>query len=112
MYSQGESFDYTIDGDEFELTVLETLIIRDKEYLITEDFDGAYHVFLYDEEYEELEHIDDINEANSILDYWKDEYGDSEDLGDWDDDSYYDREDSYDKHDFYPDSYNDNEDYY
>lgn len=111
MYSQGESFYYTIDDEEFELTVLENLIIRDKEYLITEDFDGNNHVFLYDEDEDELEHIDDSSEANSILDYWKDEYLNSENIGDWDDDEYYDREDSYDSDDLYESDY-DEKDYY
>lgn len=109
MYSQGESFYYNIDDEEFELTVLENLIIRDKEYLITEDFDGNNYVFLYDDD--ELEYIDDTSEVNSILDYWKDEYLNSENIGDWDEDEYYDREDSYDNSDLYESDY-DEKDYY
>lgn len=111
MYSQGESFYFNIEDEEFELTVLETLFIGDKEYLITEDFDGEHHVFLYNEEDDELEHIDDPNEAISILEFWKDEYMSSEDIGDWDEDSYYDREDSFDKDDFYESDYEER-DYY
>ncbi len=54
MYSQGETFYYDIDDEEYELHVLENVIMGDKEYIIAEDFDGDVHVFLYDEDEEEL----------------------------------------------------------
>lgn len=112
MYSQGETFFHIIDDEEFELTVLENLIIRDKEYVIAEDFDGNNYVFLYDEDEDDMYFIEDSNEANNILDYWRDEYLGSDDIGDWDDDEYYDREDSFDKDDFYDMGYDDDKDYY
>ncbi|MBC2850528.1 hypothetical protein H5J22_03610 [Cetobacterium sp. 8H] len=112
MYSQGETFYHTFDDEEFELTVLENLIIRDKEYLITEDFDGTNHIFLYDEDEDDLQLIDDSIEVNNVLDFWKDQYLGADDIGDWDDDEYYDREDSYDKDDYYDMDYDDEKDYY
>lgn len=113
MYSQGETFYHNIDDEEFELTVLESLIIRDKEYLITEDFDGTNYIFLYDEDEDDLVLIDDTAEVNAILDYWKKEYLGADNIGDWDDDEYYDREDSYDQEDYYDMGYDDDEkDYY
>ena len=74
MYSQGETFYHNIDDEEFELTVLENLIIRDKEYLITEDFDGTNYIFLYDEDEDDLIFVDDTAEINTVLDFWKEEY--------------------------------------
>ncbi|MGL5918396.1 MAG: hypothetical protein ACRCYM_04030 [Cetobacterium sp.] len=113
MYSQGETFYHKFDDEELELTVLETLIIRDKEYLITEDFDGTNYIFLCDEDEDYLTLIDDTNEVNTVLDFWKEEYLGADSIGDWDDDEYYDREDSFD-HDYYDDmGYDDDEkDYY
>ncbi|MGL6115588.1 hypothetical protein [Cetobacterium sp. SF1] len=115
MYSQGETFYYVIDDEEYELHVLENFIMRDKEYIIAEDYDGGKQIFLYDEETDDLIHIDDKSDAAEILDYWKDEYMMLDDIGDWDDDQYYDREDEYDDEDYYKneyDGYDDEEDYY
>ncbi|MGL4642631.1 MAG: hypothetical protein ACRCVB_06085 [Cetobacterium sp.] len=113
MYSQGETFYHIIDDEEFEITVLENLIIRDKEYLITEDSDGTNYIFLYDEDEDDLIAVDDSNEINSVLDFWKEEYLGADNIGDWDDDEYYDREDSYDHDDYYDMGYDDDEkDYY
>lgn len=115
MYSQGETFYHNFDDEEFELTVLENLIIRDKEYLITEDFDGSNYVFLYDEDEDDLIFIEDSGEINIVLDYWKEQYLGSDDIGDWDDDEYYDREDTFDSDDYYNDDMgydDDDKDYY
>ncbi|SJZ43560.1 hypothetical protein SAMN02745174_00499 [Cetobacterium ceti] len=115
MYSQGETFYYEIDDEEYELHVLENFTMRDREYIIGEDYDGNKQVFLYDEDSDDLIHIDDKGEALEILDYWKDEYMMIDDIGDWDEDSYYDREDEYDNDDYYGneyDGYDDEEDYY
>lgn len=116
MYSQGETFYYEIDDEEYELHVLENFIMRDKEYIISEDYDGMKQVFLYDEESDELIIIDDRSEASEIIDFWKEEYVGTDDIGDWDDDEYYDREDDeYDNDEYYDDEYkeyDDEEDYY
>lgn len=53
MYSQGETFYYDIDDEEFELSVVENITMKDKEYIIAEDYDGELHVFVYDEDEEE-----------------------------------------------------------
>ena len=113
MYSQGETFYYDIDDEEYELHVLENVIMGDKEYIIAEDFDGDVHVFLYDEDEEELEILDD-GDASEVIDYWKEEYLLGEDSGDYEEDEYYDREDEeygdkFDNEDYYD---GDEEDYY
>ena len=54
MYSQGETFYHDIDDEEYELHVIENVVMGDKEYIIAEDFDGQIHVFLYDEEEEDI----------------------------------------------------------
>ena len=113
MYSQGETFYYDIDDEEYELHVLENVIMGDKEYIIAEDFDGDVHVFLYDEDEEELEILDD-GDASEVIDYWKEEYLLGEAIGDYEEDEYYDREDEeygdkFDNEDYYD---GDEEDYY
>ena len=105
MYSQGETFYYDIDDEEFELSVVENITMKDKEYIIAEDYDGELHVFVYDEDEEEIYLLED-SDAMEIIEYWQDEYMDGEDIGDYEDDEYYDREDEE-----YSDKY-DNEDYY
>ena len=113
MYSQGETFYYDIDDEEFELSVVENITMKDKEYIIAEDYDGDVHVFLYDEDEEELEILDD-GDASEVIDYWKEEYLLGEDIGDYEEDEYYDREDEeygdkFDNEDYYD---GDEEDYY
>ncbi|MBS9775518.1 MAG: DUF1292 domain-containing protein [Fusobacterium sp.] len=92
MYSQGETFYYDIDGDDYELTVLENLVLEDKEYIVAEDFDGDLHVFSIDEDDEELYLVEDKKEFRMVVDYWKEECLLDEDISDFDDDPYYDRE--------------------
>jgi DNA-directed RNA polymerase subunit delta len=113
MYSQGETFYYDIDDEEFELSVVENITMKDKEYIIAEDYDGELHVFIYDEDEEEIYLLED-SDAMGIIEYWQDEYMGGEDIGDYEDDEYYDREDEeysdkYDNEDYYED---DEEEYY
>lgn len=54
MYSQGETFYHDIDDEEYELHVIENVVMGDKEYIIAEDFDGQIHVFLYNEDEEDI----------------------------------------------------------
>lgn len=103
MYTQGETFYFDIDEEEYELHVLENVILGENEYLITEDFDGKIHVFLYDDKEEEIEYVEDKREASEIIEYWKDEYLISSDIGDFEDDEYYDREDRDLDDDYYDD---------
>ncbi|MGL4509023.1 hypothetical protein, partial [Cetobacterium sp.] len=78
-----------------------------------EDFDGTNYIFLYDEDEDDLIFVDDAAEINTVLDFWKEEYLGADNIGDWDDDEYYDREDSYDQDDYYDMGYDDDEkDYY
>ncbi len=101
MYSQGETFYYDIEDEEYELSVLSTFLVGEQEYLITEDFDGTLHVFIYDEDEDDVFLVEDEEEAAQLIQDWKEEYLDGEDIGDYEDDEYYDREDRYQE-----DSYN------
>lgn len=53
------------------------------------------HVFIYDEDEDDIFLVEDEDEAAQLIQDWKDEYLDGEDIGDYEDDEYYDREDRY-----------------
>ncbi len=94
MYSQGETFYHDIDDEEYELHVIENVVMGDKEYIIAEDFDGQIHVFLYDEEEEDI-YLMEESDAMEVIEYWREEYLSGDDIGDYEEDEYYDREDEY-----------------
>ena len=95
MYAVGETFYHEIFEEEYELHVIGEVMSGGKEYIIAEDFDGEKHTFVYDENEEELTHIEDEDEAEEVIEFWEVEYNGSgtADIGDWEDDEYYDRED-------------------
>ena len=95
MYAVGETFYHEIFEEEYELHVIGEVMSGGKEYIIAEDFDGEKHTFVYDENEEELTHIEDEDEAEEVIECWEVEYNGSgtADIGDWEDDEYYDRED-------------------
>lgn len=111
MYSQGETFYHDIDDEEYELHVIENVVMGDKEYIIAEDFDGQIHVFLYDEEEEDIYLMED-SDAMEVIEYWREEYLSGDDIGDYDEDEYYDREDEYSEKFDNEDYYEDEEEYY
>lgn len=111
MYSQGETFYHDIDDEEYELHVIENVIMGDKEYIIAEDFDGQIHVFLYEEEVEDIYLMED-SDAMEIIEYWREEYLSGDDIGDFEEDEYYDREDDYSEKFDNEDYYEDEEEYY
>ncbi|MGL6120611.1 MAG: hypothetical protein ACRC0V_08915, partial [Fusobacteriaceae bacterium] len=84
MYTQGETFYFEVNEEDFELHVLENVTMGENEYLITEDFDGKIRVFKYDEQEEDIEFIEDKREAQEIIEFWKDEYLISSDISDFD----------------------------
>jgi DNA-directed RNA polymerase subunit delta len=94
MYAVGENFEYLIEDEELDISVIGDIMLFGDEYLIGEDLDGNKYVFIYREDEEMVELLDDEDEATEILDDWEDEYfAGGTDIGDWDDDSYYERED-------------------
>ncbi len=93
MYSQGETFYYEIEDEEYELCTLENFNLNNTEYVIAEDIDGTLFVFYCDEDQEELFLVDDDTEIESVLDYWREELLVSDDIEDFDNDSYYEKED-------------------
>ena len=111
MYSQGETFYHDIDDEEYELHVIENVVIGDKEYIIAEDFDGQIHVFLYNEDEEDIYLMED-SDAMEVIEYWREEYLSGDDIGDYEEDEYYDREDDYSEKFDNEDYYEDEEEYY
>ena len=97
MYAVGENFEYLIDDEELDISVIGDIMLFGDEYLIGEDLDGNKYVFIYKEGEEIVELVEDEDEAEEILDDWEDEYfAGGTDIGDWEDDSYYEREDRLD----------------
>jgi DNA-directed RNA polymerase subunit delta len=95
MYAVGETFYYEIFDEEYELHVIGDIILGGKEYIIAEDFEGEKRAFLFDENEEDVVLIED-DDALEIIGHWEEEYfGTGADIGDWDEDGYYDREDSF-----------------
>lgn len=94
MYAVGENFEYMIEEEEYDISVVGDIMMFGDEYLIGEDLDGKRYVFIYREDEEIVELVDEEDEASDILDNWEDEYyAGGTNIGDWDDDSYYERED-------------------
>lgn len=91
MFSLGEYF-YCNDLQE-ELEVLFTLTYENVDYVIAENEEGDKYVFVSDEDEDEVNLVEDEELTDEILGYWEEEYLDKADIGDWDDDTYYDRED-------------------
>jgi DNA-directed RNA polymerase subunit delta len=94
MYAVGENFEYLIEDEELDISVIGDIMMFGDEYLIGEDLDGTRYVFIYREDDEMVELVGDEDESSEILDDWEEEYyAGGTDIGDWDDDSYYERED-------------------
>ncbi len=95
MYSIGENFFYELDGEEVEFSILGDMIIKGKEYLVTEDEDHNRFVFLYDDEDEVVVLLENEEQADKLIETWEtDFYGETEDETLWDDDEYDDYDDS------------------
>jgi len=94
MYAVGENFDYLIEDEENDISVIGDIMMFGDEYLIGENLDGKRYVFIYREDEEIVELVNEEDEASDILDNWEEEYyAGGTNIGDWDDDSYYERED-------------------
>lgn len=86
MYAVGESFNYEIDEEEVEITIVGDIFIRGKEYIIGETNEGKKIVFKYDDEDEDVKYVDDDDEKNKLVSYWEDEYyGTIEEVNFWED---------------------------
>ena len=89
MYSIGENFFYELEGEKVEFSILGDMIIKGKEYLITEDADHNRFVFSYDDEEEEVKLLEDEEATEKLIETWEtDFYGEVEDDTIWDDDEY------------------------
>lgn len=96
MYAIGETFYHEIFEEEHELNVVGDIMLGGHEYIVAEGFDGVKYAFVYDENEEEIQHIEEESDAEEVLEFWETEYNGAAtaDIGDWDGDGYYDREDS------------------
>jgi len=55
MYAVGENFDYIIEDEKYDISVIGDIMMFGDEYLIGEDLDGKRHVFIYREDEERVE---------------------------------------------------------
>ncbi|WP_300329704.1 DUF1292 domain-containing protein [Fusobacterium sp.] len=111
MYLPGDYFRQMVLGEEIEFEIVATLTYDNDDYVIAESGDGERYVFLANDE-EDLEYIDDEDQVEEIVEYWENEYDSGEDIGDWEDDEYYDRDDARSSRDRYDnEDYHDEEDY-
>lgn len=95
MYSIGENFFYELDGEEVEFSILGDMIIKGKEYLVTETLDNTKFVFIYDDEEETVTLLEDEEATDKLIETWEtDFYGEVEDETLWDDDEYESYDDS------------------
>ena len=75
MYSIGEFFTFEIEDEDIEFEVIGDMIMRGKEYLIAEDLEEHIkRIFIYDDQEEILHYIDDVDEAENLIDEWESEY--------------------------------------
>jgi hypothetical protein len=87
MYSIGEYFQFEIEEDEFQFEVIGDMIMRGKEYIVVEDPEHEKKIFVYDDQEELLQYIDDEDEAHDLIDEWEAEYyGTSAEIELWDED--------------------------
>ena len=94
MYAVGENFEYMIEDQEYDISVVGDIMMFGDEYLIGEDLEGKRYVFIYKENEEMVQLVEEEDESTDILDNWEEEYyAGGTNIGDWDDDSYYERED-------------------
>ncbi|BDU50590.1 hypothetical protein [Haliovirga abyssi] len=86
MYAVGESFSYTIEEEEIEITIVGDIFIRGKEYIIGETDESEKIVFEYMDEEEEVKYIEDEEEKEKLISYWEEEYyGTIEEVNFWED---------------------------
>lgn len=105
MYSIGDYFDYEVEGEEIEFEVLATLTYDSDDYVITDNGEGTFHVFL-DNDDDDLSLVEDDDIVSDVLEYWKESLKEDSNIGDWEDDEYYEREDKLGERESF-----DNEDY-
>jgi hypothetical protein len=87
MYSIGEYFQFEIEDEELEFEVIGDMIMRGKEYIVVEDSEHNKRIFVYDDQEELLQYIDDEDEAHDLIDEWEAEYyGTSAEIELWDED--------------------------
>ncbi len=73
MYSVGEEFEIMIDDTPEYFTCLANIIIKGKEYIISENESGDKKAFLFDTNEDEIELLDEEEELE-ILAIWEEEY--------------------------------------
>lgn len=93
MFSLGDYFTKEISGNEYDFEIIDTVTYDSEDYLIADSGEGETFVFIDNDE-DELEYVNDPDLTDEILDFWRySQDHPSDNIGDWDDDEYYDRED-------------------
>lgn len=95
MYGVGDVFNMEIDNEDVEISIIGEVRYLGDEFFIGEDEDGTRFAFKCDEEDEDIVGlVEDEDEASEVLETWESEYLDGDmNIGDWEGDSYYERED-------------------
>ncbi len=73
MYSVGEEFEIILDDTPEYFTCLANIIIRGKEYIISENEEGDKRAFLFDANEDEIIIMDEEEEEEILL-VWEEEY--------------------------------------
>ena len=73
MYSVGEEFEIILDDSPVYFTCLANIIIKGKEYIISENEEGTKRVFLFDFNEDEVVVLDYEVEEEILL-IWEEEY--------------------------------------
>lgn len=93
MFSLGNYFKKEISGNDYDFEIISTVTYEDEKYILADNEEGETFVFINDDN--NLEYLDEPDLADEILDFWRYSQDKSlDDIGDWEEDEYYDREDA------------------
>ena len=94
MYAEGDSFDFNLDNEEEDFTVIGNINYDDQDYIIAQNEDEDLFVFSYDKEEDELLLVDDEDDIQDIIEYWQEEYGKDPSMATYVNEDYYDSQDT------------------
>ncbi|MFK4785917.1 hypothetical protein [Fusobacterium sp. MFO224] len=110
MFSLGDYFTKEISGNEYDFEIIDNVTYESEDYLLADNEEGDTFVFI-DNDGDEPEYLEELDLADEILDFWR--YSqDNNNIGDWEEDEYYDREDRVNtSQDFDNENYDEDSDY-
>ncbi|MDP0488890.1 MAG: hypothetical protein Q7K36_05175 [Fusobacterium sp. JB020] len=93
MFSLGDYFTKEISGNEYDFEIIDNVTYESEDYLLADNEEGETFVFI-DTEGDKPEYLEDPDLSDEILDFWRySEDTSLDNIGDWEEDEYYDRED-------------------